>query len=367
MSWRATKPSDTRYTSFYADLWHRDFVLLLLSLALLSVAIVMLLCNIGDVMDSRLHSSRDHTAYSFLSFGTGVIVVGLFISWLTERYRRNKVYIISTLLLTVMMFAVFFLDENDIPKNLVCDSFMWSISFLCGAFYGVSMRLLIGVLVIDKCESYNRTEANHVSMWTTYVAVVIALLLVVLAFKTLDDSIIGIIACSLTLIAALIVAFLPFPFRTPTDEVSIISLDRFLLLQGGGYSLTLLFSTIVAAYMLSLHNDAMFYAMLLFGFVVVMLTHCIFREDSTARREVLVGIALMIVSLLTTVLYERDEVFVILSSLFVSMSFGYISIGVMKQLLGASSHCKRSTVVCSHFMIVAVGSLIGYCIALYYM
>lgn len=365
MSWKATKPSDTRYTSFYADLWHRDFVLLLLSLTLLSAAIVMLLCNVGDVMNIRLHSSKDHIVYSFLSFGAGIIAVGPFISWLTERYRRNKVYIVSTLLLTVMMFVVFFLDEDYIPKNLVCEAFMWCVSFLCGAFYGVAMRLLIGVLIIDKCESYNRTEANHVSMWTTFVAFVVALLLVRLVYNALDDSVIGIVACSLALIAALIVAFLPFPFRTPTDEVSIVSLDRFLMLQGGGYSLSLLFSTVVAAYVLSSHNDVMFYAMLLFGFVVVMLTHCIFKEDSTARREVLVGIALMLVSLLTTVLYSRGEVFVILSSLLISMAFGYVSIGVMKQLLGASSHCKRSTVVCSHFMTIAIGSLIGFCIALY--
>jgi len=162
----------------------------------------------------------------------------------------------------------------------------------------------------------------------------------------------------------LIVALLPFPFRTPTDEVSVFSLDRFLSLQGGGYSLVLLCSTVATVCALSLHGDVMFLAMLLFGFVVAMLTHCVFNNDATARREVLVGIVLMLVAFFTMTFYDCGEVYVILSSLLVSMSFGYVSVGVMKQLLGASSHCKRSTVVCSHFMVVAVGALLGHCLAL---
>lgn len=364
MKRRATKSKDLGYTSVYNSLWHKDFVLLLLSEAIITASVIVFLFYVNKTLSCDLGCGCNDVVVAMGAFGVGLFVLGPFCAWLSERYRRNKVYIVSTLLLAATSLAMQYFNSSSMPKSLVCKEIIWCICLLCGSFYGLSKRLLVGVLVIDKCESYNRDEANYATMWTSYVLAGLAFMVSELSLSLLSDRFVGIVVSLAMVVAAVIVALIKFPFRTPMYEGRIFSFDRFLFFQGWQYSLILLIVAALTSLVVIVRHDWVFNAMLLPGFVVATLTHTAFKSNASTSREIVFGLLSMCLSLLTVAFSDVSEVFVMSSSLLLGMSLGYVAAGILTKFLTMSEHCKRGTIVSSHFLVSAIGMLMGACIAL---
>lgn len=364
MKRRAIETGDPRCTSVYSSLWHKDFVALLLSETLLTVSAVAFLFHVGKATTALLHGGNSDVVISLSAFGLGLFLFGPFTAWLTDRYRRNTVFVISTLSLAAVFEAASYLCAAPAPESSVIKEIIWCLCLLGGSFYGLSKRLLTGVLMIDKSESYNRTEANVASMWVSCLSVGVGLMLSEIGLSILDHRTVGHIIALAAVLAAAITALLPFPFRTPVCEVSVFSLDRFVMFRGWQHSLVLLSVSALAVLIMTSRHDWAFNAMAVVGIMVAMLTHEALKNNITERREIAVGLLAMCFPLLAVSFGDVSEVLVAASSLLLGMSWGYVMGGTMSLMLSSCEHCRRGTVVCSHFLAGAAGMLAGACAGL---
>lgn len=364
MKRKAIDADSSCYTSVYRSLWHRDFVALLLSESLMTVSAVVFLFLVDKTVTGLLRGGKEDVVLSLAAFCFGLFLLGPLVAWLADRYRRNAVFVISTLLLAAVFGAVSYLYVMPVPKSLVCKETVWCACLLSGSFYGLSKRLLIGVLMIDKSESCYRNEANNAAMWVSCVSVCLGTALAEQALGSLDCRVVAYLVPLAVAVAAAIVASLSFPFRTPVYEGSVFSLDRFVMFRGWQYLFLLLIASALSVCVMAACHDWSLYAMLLVGIIVAMLTHEAVKRNMRERGEIVIGLLMMCLSLLAVLCCSAVEAIAMAFSLLLGMSWGYVAGGTMDCLLSSCEHCRRGTVVCSHFFAGAVGILAGACIGL---
>ena len=105
-------------------------------------------------------------------FIVGICISGLFGSWLIQKFRRNKVFIISSLLLSATIFTMSIVDRAEIEEQQLTSIFVLLYLF-CGMVFGNAKRVLSCTLLIDKTESCHRTEANYTAIWISRLAIVV--------------------------------------------------------------------------------------------------------------------------------------------------------------------------------------------------
>ena len=97
------------------------------------------------------------------AYGIGVFVLGTFCSYLIQRYRRNHVCQYSILAVALCVAAQYYLD---FIVNVKMEFWALVLSrFAQGAFLGLAEMTLASTLIIDTCESFQRTEANYTASW----------------------------------------------------------------------------------------------------------------------------------------------------------------------------------------------------------
>ena len=87
--------------------------------------------------------------------------------------------------------------------------------------------VLSSTLIIDKSESFQRTEANHASAWFGRFALSLGPMLGIVFARTTFSPLLA--SSILALAAFILLATVKFPFRTPEDGVKKFSGDRFFL------------------------------------------------------------------------------------------------------------------------------------------
>lgn len=87
---------------------------------------------------------------------------GGFCSYLVQRYRRNMVCQLS---IWVWLFAFRFFTIWIRSGTSGFFEVLLAVRFLLGAFLGLAQMSLASTLVIDSCESFQRTEANYITSW----------------------------------------------------------------------------------------------------------------------------------------------------------------------------------------------------------
>lgn len=98
-----------------------------------------------------------------LAYGFGLFLFGGFCSYLVQRYRRNMVCQLSILGVVVCHSVIYYLDTFwNIRFSF---EILLAVRFLLGAFLGLAQMSLASTLVIDSCESFQRTEANYITSW----------------------------------------------------------------------------------------------------------------------------------------------------------------------------------------------------------
>ena len=96
-------------------------------------------------------------------FGLGLYVFGTFCSWLVQRYRRNVVCMWAIVAMAVNLVLLLYIDH--LRTTFVDFTIIMVHRFVLGAAFGLAQMVLSSTLVIDTCESFQRTEANHSASW----------------------------------------------------------------------------------------------------------------------------------------------------------------------------------------------------------
>ena len=139
--------------------------------------------------------------------------------------------------------------------------------FVLGAVFGLAQMVLSSTLVIDTCESFQRTEANHSASWFARFALSLGPLagLIVSMLYGFNGVVWGAVGCAV--VALLLVKTVTFPFRTPEEGVKVVSLDRFFLTHGFILFVNLVLVTTVIGLLLSMPFEPLFYALMMGGLV----------------------------------------------------------------------------------------------------
>ncbi len=351
---------NTLNTPVHIRLWHRDFWFLVVADLLLTVSVYLLIPVMPAWLLTTEHFTPLEVGLSMGVFGLGLYVLGSQCSWLVQRYRRNVVCMWAVILLTLDVGLLWYIDSM-----LAEPVEFWVIllqRLVLGATFGLAQMVLSSTLIIDTCESYQRTEANHSAAWFARFALSLGPLAGVVVWQTMgfEKVLLGAIGCAL--LSVVLIRNVNFPFRAPQDNVHIASLDRFLLLQGSVLFVNLLLVSVVMGLLLTLPLDAVFYGLMMVGFLLALLAQRFVFRDAELKSEVVSGLILLTAAICVLLFYFDSPVAPVL----VGLAMGIVGARFLLFFIKLSRHCQRGTSQSTFFLGwetgIALGLALGYAV-----
>ena len=294
-------------------------------------------------------------------FGLGLYLFGANCSWLVQHYRRNVVCLWALAAMVVDVAMLWYLD------NQRCEFVdFWVIllqRFTLGATFGLGQMVLSSTLIIDTCESYQRTEANHTSSWFSRFALSLGPLTGLVVYQYYGYVAVVWVSAGLVALTFLLVRSVSFPFRTPSDNFRFLSLDRFLLPHGFVLFVNLLLVSIVVGLLLTLSLTMMFYSLMMGGFLLALLAQRFVFRDAELKSEVLTGLILLIAALLVMLLVPSSPDSPV-PPMLTGIAVGLIASRFLLFFIKLSRHCQRGTAQSTSFLGwesgIALGLGLGY-------
>lgn len=349
---------NTQNTPVHIKLWHRDFWLMAISSLLLTMSLYILIPIMPRWMMEVHHFTPEETGRSMGVFGLGLYLMGMFCSWLVQRYRRNVVCMWSMIAIIVNLALLWYIDT--LHKEMAVFSIIMVHRFVLGATFGLAQMVLSSTLIIDTCESFQRTEANHSASWFARFALSLGPLtgLIVYVLDGFSGVVLGAVCCAVC--ALLLVKMITFPFRTPEEGVKVVSLDRFFLTHGFVLFVNLLLVTTVIGLLLSMPFEPLFYALMMGGFLLALLAQRFVFRDAELKSEIITGLFLLVAALLILLVAPASPV----SPVLVGLSTGIIGSRFLLFFIKLSRHCQRGTSQSTYFLGwetgLAAGLALGY-------
>ena len=293
-------------------------------------------------------------------FGLGLYLFGSCCSWLVQRYRRNVVCMWA--IVTVIVNLILLLYIDTLRTTFVDFTIIMVHRFMLGATFGLAQMVLTSTLVIDTCESFQRTEANHSASWFSRFALSLGPLagLIVSMLYGFEGVVWGAVGCAVG--ALLLVKIVTFPFRTPEEGVKIVSLDRFFLTHGFILFVNLLLVTTVIGLLLSMPFEPLFYALMMGGFLMALLAQRFVFRDAELKSEIITGLFLLLAALAILLVAPASPV----TPVFVGLSAGIIGSRFLLFFIKLSRHCQRGTSQSTYFLGWETGIALGLCLGYAY-
>ena len=333
---------DTQHTAIHIRLWQRSFWLLSIAKFLLCMAVYMLIPILPYWMMSQAQFDGATMSFVFLSYLVGVVLPGPFSSFLVQRFRRNNVALLAILCMIPVFYALFFISQFP----------LWSLYVLAccfGASFGFVQEVLSSTLIVDVCDSSHRTEANYASSWFGRIALAVGPMVGLLLCKHLGIQFVFITLAVDCLLALLLVSMVKFPFKTPEDEIHLVSFDRFFLTDGKWLFLNQLLIMAAVGILLSLSHSVSFYALMLLGFFFALLSQRFVFANADLKSEIVTGLFALCaaVGILFT---QQGRAMSHLSPTLLGYGIGLIGSRFQMFLLKLSRHCQRGTSQSTYFL-----------------
>ena len=347
---------NTQNTPVHIRLWHRDFWLMAIANLLLTVAVYALIPVMPGWLMQTENLTLQETGMIMGAFGVGIFLFGCFTSYLVQRFRRNIACVCAVLLMTALLGWLYYLD---LQKSQFFDFQVLLVQRLAlGAAFGVAQMILSSTLIIDTCESFQRTEANHSASWFSRFALSIGPLtgLIVDRLAGFSNVLLVTIGCSLA--AIIFILLVHFPFRTPEENVRVVSLDRFFLPQGWPLIINLIIVTFIMGLLLSTTRSELFYGMVMVGFMAALVAQRFVFRDADIESEVITGLVLISVALLM-MLTRQQTVVSFAAPMFIGFGLGIIGSRFLLFFIKLSRHCQRGTAQSTFFLAWECGLALG--------
>ncbi len=344
---------DTQNTPIHIRLWNRDFWLLAIANLLLTMAVYMQILHY-PIMMNEAHTSQHYIAIALGTQGLGLFVLGAFCSFLVQKYRRNHVCEMSLIVVAACVFIPMLLNVEQ-------HYFPWvaiGIRFLTGAFFGLAQMILLSTLIVDCTESFQRTEANYAAAWFGRFAVSLGPLLVCILIPTLGFETSICVSTGLTVMAAVLIGLVRFPFRAPEDHVPHASLDRFFMPEGWLLFINLFMVTLSIGIVLSTAHHAVFFSMLMIGFLLALLAGKFVFVNAELKSEAVAGLLVIGVAVIIMLTREGTSVSYI-APVLIGLGAGLIGSRFQLFYIKLSRHCQRGTSQSSFFLAWESGISIG--------
>ena len=347
---------NTQNTPVHIRLWHRDFWFMAMANLLLTIAVYMLIPAMPMWLMQAENLTIQETGMMMGAFGIGIFLFGCFTSFLVQRFRRNMVCIWAIMLMAALLGWLYYLD---IQKSQFLDFPMLLVQRLAfGAAFGVAQMILSSTLIIDTCESFQRTEANHSASWFSRFAFSLGPLAGIIIDRLAGFSMVLLVSIGCTIVAIIFILLVHFPFRTPEENVRVVSLDRFFLPQGWPLTINLIVVTYVMGLLLSTTTSELFYVMVMVGFLVALLAQRFVFRDADIESEVTTGLVLIGVALLM-MLTRQQTIVSFAAPMFIGFGLGIIGSRFLLFYIKLSRHCQRGTAQSTFFLAWEFGLALG--------
>ena len=346
---------DTQNTPIHLRLWHRGFWLLTFASMLLSMSATILMAAVPLWMAQTMHFDLADVALVTAAFAAGTWLLGPFCSFLIQHYRRNHVFELSVLALQLSLLA-FYLTHRYLPGYLSVA--LPVVALLCGAFWGLAEMILSSTLIVDVCESFQRTEANHATAWFRRFSLSLGPVVSLLVYHYVGFWPAIIASAAAACLAIVFVSLVDFPFKAPDDNLSLFSCDRYLLCEGHLMMVTLLLMTLVLGMMLATVTDVWFYATLMLGFLLAILAEKFAFANADLESETLTGLICVGAALLLMLTRESSVTARIVPTL-IGFGFGIIGSRFMLFFIKLSHHCQRGTSQSTFLLTWTTGITLG--------
>lgn len=331
---------NTQNTPVHVRLWHRDFWLMLAANMLLSISVYILIPILPEwLLEAELFSSVD-VGLAMGVFALGLYTFGAFCSFLVQRFRRNKVCIFSIIAMACCTAALYYM--HGLRGAYVTFKMIMLQRFALGATYGLALMVLSSTLIIDTSESYRRTEANHSAGWFSRFAISIGPMLGIVLYQQFGFDAVLLASLFCTLVSGVFILTVNVPFRTPSDTIPVVSLDRFILPHTLPVFINLVAIVLVVGLILSLGLSERFYGLMMVGFLIALLAQRFVFRDAELKSEVVSGIILLIATVLMIMFRPVPAVWYI-SPLTFGLGIGIIGSRFLLFFIKLSFHCKRGT------------------------
>ena len=351
---------DTQNTPVHISLWHADFWILAIANLLITMSVYMLIPILPIWMLGTAGLSQQAVGTVMGVYGIGLFLLGGFCNWLVQRYRRNRVCLWAIALVFLALLGCWLL-ERELQQSWLQYRLLLFLRIVLGAAFGLVQMILSSTLIIDKSESFQRTEANHASAWFGRFALSLGPMLGIVFARTTFSPLFA--SAALALVAYLLLATVKFPFRTPDDGVKKISGDRFFLPVAKWLFLNLFLICLSVGILMSTQFTAMFYAMVMVGFAVALLAERFAFVDADLKSQVVAG-SILIAAALMMILTRKQMVVNYISPVFVGLGIGLIGSRFLLFFIKLSKHCQRGTAVSTYMLGwesgLAAGLFVGY-------
>ena len=332
---------NTQNTSVHIRLWQYEFWLLAISEFMLSMSVYMLLPTMPQWLFDSQNLSAGETGLVMGAFGAGLFALGAFVSFLVQRFRRNMVCIVAIAAVAALMVLLYYLD--GLRYQFVEFPLLLLLRVAMGAVFGLSQMVLCSTLIIDTCESNQRTAANFATGWFGRIALAIGPLAGLLLLRYTDYATVFLAAAGCAVTSLVLVLLVRFPFRVPEDDVPVVCIDRFFLPHGTPLFLNLLLVTVAFGLLLSLPLSLLFYAMMLCGFAGALLCWQFVFRDAELKSEVVTGLILLGAALIMMLTRSSLPIVGYAAPLFIGLGMGLIGSRFLLFFIKLSRHCQRGT------------------------
>lgn len=330
---------NTQNTPVHIRLWNSDFWLLVIANLMLCMSVTMLIPTMPLWMLYSVGLSDIEAGEVMGVFAVGLFVLGPFCSYLVQHFRRNLVCVwaVAILALTFLLSAYF--PVREFEELLL-------LRFVQGCAYGLAQMVLASTLVIDTCESFQRTEANHSSMWFARFALSLGPMSGLLLYRMTGMQMVFYLSAGLCMFAAVLILLVNFPFRVPTERAKVVSCDRFFLHTGWPLFLNLFVVMTGVGMTFSLRFEPFDYALMMAGFLLALVAQRIVFADAELKSEVVSGLLLVTAALLILVFVPQS----LLHFPLLGLGLGIFGTRFVLFFIKLSRHCQRGTAQSTFFL-----------------
>jgi len=346
---------DTQNTPIHINLWHRDFWRLCFANLLLMTSVYMLIVGIPHFM---IHDGFELWQVGAVvgAYGLGIFLLGGFCSYLVQRYRRNRVCQVSILGVAFGLFSLYYLDAFWNLK--VGFEVLVAARLVLGAFLGLAQMSLGSTLIIDTCESFQRTEANYISSWFARFSIATGPLMAWVAIDFFDAKLVFPVASALALGAFVLVSRVKFPFKAPAEHMPLFCCDRFFLPQGFPLFLNVVCVMIGAGMYFSVPHDPAIFLMILGGLVLAIVAEKYVFADAELKSQVIAGLILLASAELISFNHQELASEMLVPAL-LGLGMGIIGSRFLLFYIKLAKHCQRGTSMSSFFLSWELGLSLG--------
>ena len=353
---------NTQNTQIHISQWQRGFWLLVIANFLVAMSVYVLVPVMPLWLINGEGFSAGDAGLAMGAFGLGMFALGGFCSYLVQRYRRNRICMDAILLMVICITLLQSFLQHDF--GVVERWWIFALRVLFGAVYGLAEMVLASTLIIDKCTSAMRTEANHSTAWFSRFAVALGPMVGLIVYN-ITGSFWRVILVSdvCVIISLLLIRAVKFPFRAPDENTHVFSFDRFFLPQGTPLFINIFLIMLPVGMLFSLALPWLFYAMMMAGFVLALLAQRFVFQNAELKSEVVTGMILIVAAMQMMHVYSLDKVIYVAPTM-IGLAIGLIGSRFLLFFIKLSRHCQRGT-SSSTFLLgwessIAVGIGVGY-------